>query len=80
MELRDRGDQVRRVFRRATFHGSFRTASNNPLRIGGHSTWGEFFAGQVDDVPIHNRALTVGEIQADRNGSVQYYGPAPSRR
>jgi len=56
------------------------TASNNPLRIGGHSTWGEFFAAQVDDVRIYNRAFTVGEIQADRNGSVQYYGPAPSRR
>ena len=33
------------------------TASNNPLRIGGHSTWGEFFAAQVDDVRIYNRLL-----------------------
>jgi hypothetical protein len=47
------------------------TASNNPLRIGGNSLWGEFFAGQVDDVRIYNRALTAGEILADMNSPVQ---------
>jgi hypothetical protein len=47
------------------------TASNNPLRLGGNTLWGEFFAGQLDDVRIYNRVLAVGEIQADMNSSVQ---------
>lgn len=47
------------------------TASANPLRIGGNSIWGEFFAGQVDDVRIYNRVLTAADIMADMNSSVQ---------
>jgi hypothetical protein len=47
------------------------TASNNPLRLGGNSLWGEFFAGQMDDVRIYNRVLTAGEIQADMNTPVR---------
>jgi hypothetical protein len=39
--------------------------SNNPLRIGGNSIWGEFFQGRIDDVRIYNRALTQAEIQTD---------------
>jgi hypothetical protein len=35
------------------------------LTIGGNSIWGEYFAGQIDEVRIYNRALTAGEIQTD---------------
>ena len=36
-----------------------------PLRIGGNAVWGEYFAGQIDEVRIYNKALTVTQIQAD---------------
>jgi hypothetical protein len=35
------------------------------LRIGGNTTWGEYFNGDIDEVRIYNRALTGGEIQTD---------------
>ena len=41
--------------------------STQPLRIGGNSTWGEYFAGKIDEVRIYNRALSAAEIQADMN-------------
>jgi hypothetical protein len=44
--------------------------SNNPLRIGGNSIWGEFFQGRIDDVRIYNRALSSAEIQIDMNTPV----------
>ena len=66
MRLYVNGVQVRQVAQAGNL-----TPSNNPLRIGGNSLWGEFFAGQVDDVRIYNRALTAGEIAADMNSSVQ---------
>lgn len=37
--------------------------STNPLRIGGNLAWGEYFAGRIDEVRIHNRALSQTEIQ-----------------
>src|SRR6185369_3410153 len=43
--------------------GSIVTTSN-PLRIGGNSIWGEYFIGRIDEVRIHRRALSQGEIQA----------------
>ncbi|HWP40705.1 MAG TPA: LamG domain-containing protein, partial [Tepidisphaeraceae bacterium] len=46
------------------------TTSDGPLRIGGNSLWGEYFAGRIDDVRIYNRALSVSEIQADMNTPV----------
>jgi hypothetical protein len=46
--------------------GSINTSSY-PLRIGGNSVWGEFFAGRIDEVRIYNRALSVAEIQGDMN-------------
>jgi hypothetical protein len=39
--------------------------SASPLRLGGNSVWGEFFAGRLDDVRIYNRALGTAEIQVD---------------
>jgi hypothetical protein len=41
-----------------------------PLRIGGNAPWGEYFAGQIDDVRIYNRALTQAEIQSDMSTPV----------
>ncbi len=39
--------------------------STDVLRIGGNSTWGEYFNGTIDEVRIYNRALTAGEISTD---------------
>ena len=41
--------------------------STQPLRIGGNSTWGEYFAGKIDEVRIYNRALSATEVQSDMN-------------
>ncbi len=38
--------------------------SASALFIGGNQSWGEFFAGAIDDVKIYRRALTAGEIAA----------------
>ncbi|HEY3183008.1 MAG TPA: Ig-like domain-containing protein [Gaiellaceae bacterium] len=46
------------------------TASTNPLRLGGNSVWGEWFAGALDDVRVYNRGLTGGEILADMSAPV----------
>ena len=35
------------------------------LRLGGHSIWGEYFQGRLDEVRIYNRALSAPEIQSD---------------
>jgi hypothetical protein len=44
--------------------------STGPLRFGGNSIWGEYFAGTIDNVRIYNRALNQTEIQADMNTPV----------
>lgn len=49
----------------AAFTGVIASAPDAPLRIGGNSVWGEYFAGQVDDVRVYKRALTAAEIAAD---------------
>ena len=40
-------------------------ASTGPLRIGGNSVWGEWFAGVIDEVRVYDRALSPAEIQQD---------------
>ena len=40
-------------------------ATTGPLRLGANSIWGEHFSGLIDEVRIYNRALAVGDIQAD---------------
>jgi hypothetical protein len=40
------------------------------LRIGGAATFGDWFAGTVDDLRIYNRALSQLEIVTDRNNPV----------
>jgi hypothetical protein len=40
--------------------------STGALRFGGNSSWNdEWFAGQIDEARIYNRALSAAEIQAD---------------
>ena len=39
--------------------------STGPLRIGGNTIWGEYFAGLIDEVRVYNRALSAAEIQTD---------------
>jgi glucose/arabinose dehydrogenase/PKD repeat protein len=46
--------------------GGVRTTAN-PLNVGGNNVWGEYFAGQIDDVRVYNRALGAGEIANDMN-------------
>jgi hypothetical protein len=36
--------------------------SGSPLRIGGNTIWGEYFAGRLDEVRIYSRALSTAEI------------------
>jgi hypothetical protein len=41
-----------------------------PLKLGGNGVWGEWFAGQLDDVRVYNTALTAAQIQTDMNTPV----------
>lgn len=41
-----------------------------PLHIGGNSTLGHYFGGQIDDVRVYNRPLSANEIGDDMNVSV----------
>ena len=50
-------------------NGNIRT-SNDPVTIGGNSTWGRWFAGLIDEVRIYNRALSQSEIQAGMNRTI----------
>jgi fibronectin type 3 domain-containing protein len=45
--------------------------NSSPLRIGGNSPYGEYFAGRIDEVRIYNRALSQAEIQTDMNSVIQ---------
>jgi hypothetical protein len=49
----------------AAFTGVIAQSPGAPLRIGGNSVLGEWFAGQIDDVRVYKRALTAAEIAAD---------------
>src|SRR6185295_8308444 len=61
------------LVRSTAFAGSM-LVSPAPLRIGGNSIsvpfGGQFFKGLIDEVRIYNRALTLTEIQSDRNTSL----------
>ena len=51
--------------------------SSGALRIGGNAVWAEWFSGQIDDLRIYNRALTVAELQSDMNTPVGGTPPPP---
>jgi hypothetical protein len=57
------------LVRTSNFTGTVAT-SNQPLRIGGNTIWTEFFAGQIDDVRVYNRALSLAELQLAMNTPV----------
>src|SRR6185436_14496384 len=44
-------------------------SSTLPLRIGGNTVWGEYFAGTIDEVKVYNRVLSATEIAADMAGT-----------
>jgi hypothetical protein len=44
--------------------------STGALRIGGNNIWAEWFAGQIDEVRVYDRALAVAEVVADRDKPV----------
>jgi hypothetical protein len=50
--------------------GGSLAASSSPLRIGGNSVWGEYFAGLIDEVRVYNRALSPTEIQGDMTAAI----------
>src|SRR5882724_6206253 len=51
-------------------------ATTGTLQIGADS-YGEFFAGRIDEVRIYNRALSAAEIQTDMNTAVGGTPPPP---
>ena len=51
------------------------TTSNGALTIGGDASYGQHFAGRIDEVRIHNTARSPSEIQADMNTPVGAPGP-----
>ncbi|MEV6983251.1 LamG-like jellyroll fold domain-containing protein [Sphaerisporangium sp. NPDC051017] len=53
----------------SAFSGNLR-ADGGPLRIGGNSVWGEYFAGVIDEVRVYDRALSESEIQSDKDTPV----------
>jgi glucose/arabinose dehydrogenase len=57
------------LVRTAAVTGSL-AVSTQPLRFGGNGTWGEWFAGRIDEVRVYERALSQAEIQADMNAPV----------
>src|SRR5262249_40028424 len=44
--------------------------STGPLTIGSDATFGQYFAGRIDEVRVYNRALSASEIQTDLNTPV----------
>lgn len=47
-----------------------------PLQIGGNNIYGQFFAGQIDDVRVYNKARTLAQIQSDMNTRVGAVPPS----
>jgi glucose/arabinose dehydrogenase/chitodextrinase len=52
-------------------------SSSNPLTIGGDATYGQHFAGRIDEVRVYNTALTQGQIATDMNTAISGGGPPP---
>ncbi len=46
------------------------TTSTDAMSIGGNTFYGEHWIGLIDEVRIHNRALSASEIQTDMNTPV----------
>jgi hypothetical protein len=48
--------------------------SASPLRIGGNAVWSEWFTGLIDEVRVHDRALSASQIAADRDTPIATAG------
>ena len=48
--------------------------STSPLRFGGNAVWSEWFTGLIDEVRVHDRALTAAQIAADRDTPIATAG------
>nr|CEL18799.1 Chitinase [Kibdelosporangium sp. MJ126-NF4]CTQ96348.1 Chitinase (EC 3.2.1.14) [Kibdelosporangium sp. MJ126-NF4] len=53
-------------------------SSTSPLRLGGNLLWNEYFAGQLDDVRVYNRALSAAEVLTDKDIPVAGDGVPPT--
>ncbi len=51
--------------------------STSPLRIGGDSSWGEYFTGTIDEVRVYNIARTAAQIQSDMATPISGTPPPP---
>jgi glucose/arabinose dehydrogenase/PKD repeat protein len=56
--------------------GAIQTSSL-PLTIGGDVPNGQNYTGRIDEVRVYNRALSVAEIQSDRDIPVNSFGTQP---
>ena len=60
-----------------TFTGSLGTIGDalvdDDLRIGGRNANSQYFQGQIDEMTIYNRALTLSEVQQVAGGIGTYY-------
>jgi chitodextrinase len=52
--------------------------SAGPLRIGGNDIWGEMFSGDIDNVRIYGRTLSLEQLAADRAAPVTPTSAAPA--
>lgn len=55
--------------------GLLTSSSGATLRIGGNAVWGRYFRGRIDEVRIYDRALSAGEVVADRDRAVSSAAP-----
>jgi hypothetical protein len=67
-----RGSNVLRLYRdgtqvATTTQSGTVPATSNVLTIGGNGPWGEWFAGQIDEVRVYGRELSATEIQGERD-------------
>ena len=62
----------------STFVSGNILTSGGPLRFGGTSIWGEYFAGTIDELRLYNRALSETEIQADMKTPIIVPTPTPT--
>ena len=65
LRLYKNGAQIASTTRAGTIN-----SGTAPLRLGGNNIWGEWFAGQLDDVRVYDQPLTAAQIQTDMNTPV----------
>ena len=76
---------ILRLYVNGTLASSLSVGDDIPPRrgrwqIGGNSIWREWFAGQIDDVRVCNRALGATELQTDMNTARRQRTRPPTRQ